>query len=83
MARDAHKRRTCRNYPHSDPLSVGLGQTQNTFTEVVQNHLLGNGGEPEKSRLTPEPLNVVLLGVAEAPVGLKCRLGTSLLADGV
>src|SRR2546423_1258470 len=59
--------RTCL---HSDT-SVALRQAQNVLGEVVEDHLLRDGRDLVEAHLAPEPLDVELLGVAIAAVGLQ------------
>src|SRR5256885_6619226 len=59
--------RTCL---HSDT-SVALRQPQDVLGEVVQHHLLRDGRDLVEPDLAPEPLDVELLRVAVATVGLQ------------
>src|SRR6266403_1975581 len=51
--------------------SVALRQAQDVLGEVVEDHLLRDGRALVEAHLAPEPLDVELLGVAEAAVGLQ------------
>src|SRR4029434_9024866 len=51
--------------------SVALGQSQHVLAVVVQGHLLGDGRDLVEPYLAPQPLDVELLGVAVAAVGLE------------
>src|SRR2546425_9145115 len=59
--------RTCL---HSDT-SVALREAQHVLGEVVEHHLLRDGRDLVEAHLAPEPLDVELLGVAVAAVGLQ------------
>ena len=54
---------------------VGAGQLQHMLRDVVQDHLLGDGGDAHQPRFAPVALHMVLLGVAEAAVGLHGLVG--------
>src|SRR2546426_12021314 len=52
-------------------MSVALRQPQDVLREVVEDHLLRDGRDLVEAHLAPEPLDVELLGVTVASVGLQ------------
>src|SRR5262245_6862789 len=51
--------------------SVALGQPEHVFRDVVEDHLLRHRRDLVEAHLAPEPLDVELLGIAVAAVGLE------------
>src|SRR3972149_6539827 len=39
--------------------AIGLGQPEDALRDVVERHLLGDGGDPEDAEVPPVPLHVV------------------------
>jgi hypothetical protein len=56
-------------------LLVRPGQAEDVLGEVIQHHLLRDRGDLEQPGLAPVALDVILLRVAVAAVGLQGRVG--------
>jgi hypothetical protein len=50
--------------------SVGSGQAEHVFSQVVEDHLLRDGGDSHQPGLLPIPGDVVLVGIAESAMSL-------------
>src|SRR5919204_1278518 len=55
----------------ASPSSVALRQAQHVLADVVEGHLLRDRRDLVEPHLAPQPLDVELLGIAIAAVGLQ------------